>query len=118
MRRMIIMCMHALFIFVFAAYHIAAGDPEESSGEALFNKHCAVCHPAGGNVVNPEKTLKRKDRETNNIITAKDIVNKIRNPGPVPDHPKGLSGMTPFDEATLSNDDALKIAYYVLQTFK
>ena len=37
------------------------------SGETLFKEHCALCHPDGGNIVNPKKTLHKKDREENNI---------------------------------------------------
>jgi cytochrome c6 len=44
----------------------------------------------------------------NNIKTATDIVTLIRNPGP---------GMTKFDTTTISDDDAKKIADYILTTF-
>lgn len=56
----------------------------EQTGESLFNKHCASCHPNGGNILNPKKSLYKKDLEANNILTAEDIVKEIRNPGPVP----------------------------------
>ncbi len=77
-------------------------------GESLFKQHCSVCHPDGGNNVNPQKTLHKKDRETNGVKTAADIVNKMRNPGP---------GMTKFDEKTVPDKDAKEIAEYVLATF-
>jgi len=79
-----------------------------AKGEALFKQHCAVCHPEGGNIVNPQKTLHKKDREVNGVRTASDIVWKMRNPG---------SGMLKFDERTLSDIDAKEIAEYVLKTF-
>ena len=82
---------------------------KESKGEALFKQHCAVCHPDGGNIVNPAKTLHKKDREANGVKTAKDIMGKMRKPGP---------GMTMFDVKTISNKDAKEIAEYVLKTFK
>ena len=77
-------------------------------GEELFKQHCFPCHPDGGNVINPPKTLHKKDREANGVKTAADIVGKMRNPGP---------GMTKFDEHTIPGAGAKEIAEYVLRTF-
>jgi len=77
-------------------------------GEALFKQHCYPCHPDGGNVINPNKTLHKKDREANGVNTAADIIGKMRNPGP---------GMTKFDEQTLPDADAKDIADYEIKTF-
>jgi cytochrome c6 len=81
----------------------------KSPGEAKFSELCAVCHPDGGNIVNPKKTLHKKDREANNIKTEADIIKNMRNPGP---------GMTAFDEKTVSAKDAQEIAKYIIKTFK
>jgi cytochrome c6 len=80
----------------------------EKSGEALFKEYCAMCHANGGNIINPEKTLSKKDRQANNVDSIKGIVHNIRNPGP---------GMARYDEETVSNDDAKLIAEYILKTF-
>jgi cytochrome c6 len=77
-------------------------------GEALFKKHCAVCHPDGSNIANPQKTLHAKDRAANKIVTADDIVKLMRNPGP---------GMVKFGEQVISEKDAKAIAEYILKTF-
>jgi cytochrome c6 len=82
---------------------------DAKTGEALFKKHCELCHPAGGNIVTPQKTLHKKDREKNNIKTADDIIRNMRKPGP---------GMTPFDEKTIPPKDAKEIAEYILKKFK
>lgn len=98
-------------VFVAAAGLFLAGGiagATGQSGEALFKQHCAVCHVNGGNIVNPQKTLSKKDRETNNVKSVQDILKKVRNPGP---------GMTPFDKKTLPDKDARKIAEYILKTF-
>lgn len=71
-------------------------------------QNCSTCHPNGDNTVNPQKPLHKKEREANGVKTAADIVGKMRNPGP---------GMTKFDEKTISDEDAQKIAEYVLKTF-
>lgn len=87
----------------------AASYAAEKSGEALFKEHCVMCHVDGGNIVNPKKTLKRKDLAANNIKTADDIIRVIRKPGP---------GMTPFDEKAIPQKDAKKIADYIFKKFQ
>ena len=79
------------------------------SGEALFKEHCEICHPNGGNIVNPKKTLGKKDREANGVKSKDDIVHFMRKPGP---------GMTTFDEKAVPDKSAREIAEYILKTFK
>jgi cytochrome c6 len=82
---------------------------EKISGKNMFEEHCAVCHPNGGNTINTMKPLHKKELKANGVKSAKDIIAKIRNPGP---------GMTKFDEKTISNAEAKAIAEYVQKTFK
>jgi cytochrome c6 len=102
----------ALFLAVFlisaSVAVFAKEDGKMNKGEALFKENCSPCHPDGGNVINPQKTLHKKDREANNIKKPADIVSKMRNPGP---------GMTKFDTKTISDKDAKAIAEYILKTF-
>ncbi len=79
------------------------------NGEAEFKEHCALCHPDGGNIINPMKTLHSKDLRAGKIKTEADIIKITRKPGP---------GMTAFDAKTLPNDEAGAIAKYILKTFK
>jgi cytochrome c6 len=97
---MLVICSSAVSVF--------AEKGSIKAGEAKFKALCIVCHPEGGNVMNPKKTLHKEDREANNVKTADDIVARMRNPGP---------GMTKFDEKTVSDKDAHAIAEYVLKTF-
>jgi cytochrome c6 len=83
-------------------------DPAQT-GESMYKQHCAVCHPEGGNIVNPKKTLHKQVREANNVKTEADIVKIMRNPGP---------GMIKFDEKTIPDKQAKEIAAYILQSFK
>jgi len=92
----------------FITIALAAEPASKYRGEAKFKEQCAVCHPDGGNIINPNKTLLKKDRMTNNIKTEADVVSKMRNPGP---------GMTKFDIKSLSDNDANEIAEYILKTF-
>jgi cytochrome c6 len=85
-----------------------APQAETETGEALFKKHCSVCHPDGGNIVNPELILQSKALKANNITSAADIVKIMRNPKP---------GMSTFDETVLPENDANAIADYILKTF-
>lgn len=78
-------------------------------GEALFKQFCSPCHPDGGNVSDPGKTLRGDVLAANHITSPADIVKIMRNP---------KSRMIRFDTATLPDSDALAIAEYVLRAFK
>ncbi len=82
---------------------------EKINGAEEFKNHCAVCHPNGGNIINPKKPLDKKSLAANKVKTAKDIIAKMRNPGP---------GMTKFDKKTIPDNEAKAIAEYILKTFK
>ncbi len=93
---------------VVALISIGTSDAADKTGEALFKQHCAACHPDGGNIVNPNKTLKKKDMAANKLMTEDAVVKFMRNPGP---------GMLKFDEKTLPDKDARAVASYILKTF-
>ena len=99
----------ALLFVCCIANAASAQKAAKSPGEMKFNELCVVCHPDGGNIINPKKTLHKKDREANNIKTETDIIKNMRNPGP---------GMTKFDEKTVPDKEAQEIAKYILKTFK
>jgi len=92
-----------------SATGLYGAEKKESEGAKLFQLHCAACHPGGGNLLNPAFTLHKKDRDAHGTRTAKDIVGKMRNPGP---------GMTRFDAKTIPDKEAKEIAEYILKTFK
>ena len=79
-----------------------------ANGEELFNQRCSACHANGGNIINPQKTLFKANREANRVTTAEAIIDKMRNPGP---------GMSKFDTNFLPDTDAKVIAEYILKTF-
>lgn len=79
------------------------------SGAVLFATYCATCHPGGGNVINPSKTLQRLTLAANGITTPEGIIARVRNPGP---------GMKRFDPEELSDEKARSIAVYVLDAFQ
>ena len=108
MKRTFMVCLIVMAVFVLGSVGIAK-EGAKKSGEALFKEHCSPCHADGGNIMNPKKTLKKKDREANNIKKAEDIVKTMRTPGP---------GMTKFDDKTIPDKDAKEIAEYILKTFK
>jgi cytochrome c6 len=94
--------------------HISAASAGEQAakaqpGEKLFTQQCAVCHPQGGNIINPQKSLSKKILAANNIRTEEDIIKIIRN---------GAPGMAKFDATALADEDVKKIARYILSTFK
>lgn len=84
-------------------------EAQDQTGEELFKMHCALCHPDGTNIINPEKNLRKINREANNIFTKADIVDKMRHPG---------KDMTFWSASKLPDSEAEKIADYVIKTFK
>ena len=82
---------------------------EKIDAKHEFEEYCAACHPKGGNIINAQKPLSKKSMAAHGIKTEKDIVAKMRNPGP---------GMTKFDAKTVSDKEATAIAGYILKTFK
>jgi cytochrome c6 len=104
----IVLAVGAAVSLVVTAASIGVADTAQT-GESLFKEHCAVCHPDGGNIVNPKKTLHKQNREANNVKTEADIIKVMRNPGP---------GMIKFDEKTIPDKQAKEIAEYILKSFK
>jgi len=89
----------------------AASNPQgqTQSGEELFRRFCHNCHPEGGNVSDPKRTLHGSALRRNHINKPEDIVRIMRNP---------QSRMIRFDAETISDKDAHTIAEYVLKTFR
>jgi cytochrome c6 len=101
------LCMTAAFFT--SLFIVPATYAKGKSGEELFKENCSMCHPNGGNIINPRFTLHRKDREAHGVMKAEDIIGRMRNPGP---------GMTRFDKKTIPDKDARKIAEFILKTFE
>jgi cytochrome c6 len=108
MKRVIVLLLSLITLCCFGTVAVAEIASKET-GESEFKEHCAICHPDGGNIVNPKKTLHKKDREANNIRNEADIMKIIRKPGP---------GMTAFDEKTISDNEAKDLAKYIIKAFK
>jgi cytochrome c6 len=98
-----------LFVLLMACLSAAIVGAQDNIGEALFNEHCAVCHPGGGNIINPKKTLHSSDLTANNIAKPEAIIAIMRNPQP---------GMSKFDDEKIPDNFARKLAEYILKTFK
>jgi cytochrome c6 len=107
MKRVVAVSVIALFVGSFVSISLAQDPPK--TGKQLFEQNCSPCHPNGSNIVNPAFTLHKKDREVHGVKTTKDIIGKMRNPGP---------GMTKFSKKMISDKDAKKIAEYIMKTFK
>lgn len=98
----------AVFLGSVAACGNAGSEAPKIDGKALFEKRCKVCHPDGGNIINPKKTLKSSDLKANGKDSVDAIVETMRNPGP---------GMMKFDEKTIPDAEAEAIAKYILSAF-
>ncbi|MHB9097504.1 MAG: c-type cytochrome [Syntrophales bacterium] len=109
MRTGYFMCAVMVAVALFCRAVPVEAAAEASPGEQAFVKNCAVCHPKGGNIINPAKTLDKKVLTANGVREPADIMGKMRNPGP---------GMTRFDEKMIPDGTARAIAEYILKTFK
>lgn len=108
MKKIFTIALATAALFSFATAGVAKEESKAKSGEELFKTHCAACHVDGSNIINPMRTLHKKDMDANSIKKPQDIIEKMRNPGP---------GMTKFDKTTISDKDAKKIADYIIKTF-
>jgi cytochrome c6 len=108
MRKLIISLASAVAV-LFILHGHAVQASRATPGEEAFQKNCVLCHKNGGNIINPAKTLHKKDLESNGITKPSDVIAKMRNPGP---------GMTQFDQKTIPDKTARAIADYVLKAFK
>ena len=101
----------AVIVIMLCSLSIAAAEDNTKAlpGEKMFAQHCAVCHPQGGNIVNPQKALGKNALAANKIKTEEDVIKLLRN---------GAPGMPKFDENAISKKDAQEIARYILKTFK
>ena len=98
-----------IFLSLCVGLGVAVEKMKEKTGESLFKEDCEICHPDGGNIMDPQKTLHRKDLEKQGITKPEDIIRIMRNPGP---------GMISFDEKKIPDGEAKEIAEYILETFK
>jgi cytochrome c6 len=105
MKKLTALCAAALALGCLAQTVLAATSP----GAAGFEANCSECHPGGANSVNPAKNLRLMTLKANGILTAQDIIDKMRKPGP---------GMMRFDPKDLPDKEAREIAEYILATFK
>ncbi|MRR53406.1 MAG: cytochrome c [Deltaproteobacteria bacterium] len=110
MKKKLISGVIAVIVCFAASSGFTAGTKgKQLDGKALFQKHCAVCHPNGGNIISKNKPISVKAMKANGVVGVKGIVAKMRNPGPL---------MNKFDEKTISNQEAKAIADYIVKTFK
>lgn len=108
MKKTVFVAVIAAAVVVSFSQMIFSEEKKPATGEELFSKFCSACHPNGGNVFKQNKTLSKADMQANNVKTAADIINLMRNPGPF---------MTKFDKETISDKDAGLIAEFVLQKY-
>lgn len=91
-------------------YQAASNMPGQTqTGEELFKRFCFNCHPDGGNVTDPERTLHGSALRKNHITKPEDIIRIMRKPA---------SRMIRFDPETIPDKEAHIIAEYVLATFR
>jgi len=90
---------------VFLSFNSPALAGNAASGAKIFSAICASCHLGGGNIVRPNKSLKKSDLERygNNSLEA--IVNQVT---------KGKGAMPAF-RGRLTDQQIEDVAAYVLE---
>jgi len=101
-------CSIAVLAILLLLATVCAAAGGKIDGKAEFEARCSGCHPDGGNTINPAKSLGKMSREANGVKSVRDIVRKIRKPGP---------GMKQYDKDELSDAKAKAIAQYIIKTF-
>jgi len=77
-------------------------------GANIFNANCRVCHPNGGNIINPNLPL----RGSNKLADFNTFLAFIRNPS----MSGGSRGSMPaFSEALISNQQTRELYQYILK---
>ncbi len=74
------------------------------SANEVFSKYCSSCHSKGGNIMNPKKTLSKKDLAANGVDNIGSISALITS---------GKPPMPAFG-TSLSNDEIAGVAKYVM----
>jgi|WetSurSiteA1Bulk_404760.scaffolds.fasta_scaffold00233_8 mono/diheme cytochrome c family protein len=78
-----------------------AKSEETAYGTKIFRENCVQCHPRGGNLINPAKTLKGSEKLTD----FNTFLSYIRN----------TKGMMPsFSSGQISDEEAMALYHYII----
>jgi uncharacterized membrane protein len=81
--------------------------PEFHQAESIFDAHCSMCHPDGGNIANPKLPL----RNAPQLANFNDFVKQIRNPT----LPGGQPGtMPPTSKEVLSDEETWDLYQFIV----
>ena len=95
----------AIVASIFGLSALAAHKADPVKGQALFASNCEFCHPAGGNSLNPQKSLKGADfvkhfpKDANIVATVRTGIPK--------------TAMSPFTKERLSDEQLSDIIAYI-----
>lgn len=103
MKRFAIALTLVLILFTTAFSRPALAGSLES-GSKIFGANCAACHMGGGNMVNPQKTLKKDVLEKYAMASLEAIKTQVTN---------GKAAMPAF-KGRLSDEEIEDVASYVL----
>jgi mono/diheme cytochrome c family protein len=90
---------------VFVAAGLSQGAAPGDSGELIFKQNCMGCHPAGGNVIKPDKPIKAAPQ----LKTFEAFLTWIRNP---------VQPMPAYPLTKISDEQAKKLYDYILKQEK
>ena len=103
-KRLIVAIVMPLFLLA-TGMGIGQETGSEGKGRETFAMNCSPCHPQGGNLIKPEKTIKGSKKLTN----PKALLEWIR---------KSVASMPVFPAARISDKQAEELYLYIVMAAK
>ncbi|HLO49672.1 MAG TPA: c-type cytochrome [Kamptonema sp.] len=104
MKRLLSIALLAIAIFTLGFGSPALAEGNLANGAKIFSANCSACHVGGGNVVNPQKTLKKEALEKFSMNSVAAIAGQVT---------KGKNAMPAF-KGRLNDQQIEDVAAYVL----
>jgi mono/diheme cytochrome c family protein len=101
----IVLCVAAVCIALLSFGGFGQASAKSKIGEEEFKKNCSSCHPKGGNVIEPEDTIKGSPK----LRDFKTFLSWIRKP---------VQPMPTFSASQISEEQARQLYDYIVEASK
>jgi cytochrome c6 len=101
----IVVCVGAICVALLSVGGFGQVSAKSKIGEEEFNKNCSSCHPNGGNVIEPEDTIKGSPK----LGDFKTFLSWIRKP---------VQPMPAFSASQISEERARQLYDYIVEASK
>jgi cytochrome c6 len=101
----IVLCVAAISVALLSFGGFGQVTAKSGVGEEAFQEHCSSCHPNGGNVIEPEDTIKGSPK----LKDFKTFLSWIRKP---------VQPMPTFSASQISEEQARQLYDYIIEASK